>query len=322
MRMRSDDGLGTERLVEDEDGAAYVEFLIAFMPFLFMFLGMVQMALMYAADLVVQHAASRAARAAIVVLDDDPRRYDDAERRSVDRFGFSGSEDAISMVLRLFGAGGGPMGGGPGAMGGPRLSAIRTAASMPLAAVSPSLDQLVRSENESVMQAIGSAETRAATGAFMYNRAAMGVTFPTSPGATSYEENFDHGDQVTARVTYLFHCGVPLANRLMCSTYPTIRLGPAAAMVESIVSDVGSGSLTWEEARERLREIDETRRRHERDNMAVEELESSGASDLMYLTWSTGARFKVMRGEVTMPLQSARYCYPGEEFCGGWWRFF
>ena len=290
-----------------EAGAAYVEFLIAFIPLFIMFLGMVQMALMYAGDLVVQHAASRAARAAVVVLDDDPRYYDGAPRRQLSRSGFSSSEDGLSAILSLFGAGSGGGGGGPGAMGGPRLATIRRAASLPLASISPSMQQLVRAD--SVMTAIGSPETRAATGVFVYNDSAMGVTFPTSPGGTSYSESFRHGQQVTTRVTYLFHCGVPLASRMMCDTYPTIRLGPAAAMIEGIVRDAASGSLSWEAAAERLRRVDESRRRHERDEDAIGELETAGASDLMYLTWATGSRFKVMRGEATMPLQSARYEY-------------
>ena len=40
----------------------YVEFLLVFMPIFLMFLGMVQMALMYSAKLVLQHSAYTAAR--------------------------------------------------------------------------------------------------------------------------------------------------------------------------------------------------------------------------------------------------------------------
>lgn len=292
----------------DEGGAAYVEFLLAFIPLFIMFLGMVQMALMYAGDLVVQHAATTAARAAAVVIDDDPRHYDGAPRMRVDGEATTSSEDAIGGILRLFGGGGGGGGGSP-APGGPRVAAIRQAASMPLVAISPSMDQLI--DSDSVHTAIGSPEGRGATGLLIYNSSAMGVTFPTSPGATSYRASFGEGDQVVARVTYLFHCGVPLASRLMCETYPSLRLGPAAAMVEGIVRDLGSGTLTFEQAMERLRRADESRRRHERDEPAVDELESAGSNDLMYLTWATGARFKVMRAEASMPVQYARYEYAG-----------
>jgi hypothetical protein len=304
--MRRRTGLG-----EDQRGAAYVEFLIAFIPLFVLFMGMVQMALMYAGDLVVQHAATRAARAAVVVLDDDPQYYEGASRRQIDRSGTS-SEDAIGGVLDLLGGGGASPGGGGGASGGPRISAIRRAASMPLMAISPSFDQLMGSD-ESVRSAVGSPESRAATGALAYNDAAMGITFPAAPRATSYRSSWppSRNVQVTTRVTYLFHCGVPLANRLMCETYPSLRLGPAAAVVEGIISDLGDGSLSFDEAMRRLRRANESRRRHERDEEAIAELESAGSSDLMYLTWATGSRFKVLRGEATMPLQYASYCYPG-----------
>lgn len=299
---------GLEGLAADQRGAAYVEFLLAFIPLFIMFLGMVQMALMYAGDLVVQHAATRAARAASVVVDDDPRFYDGAPRMRVDGGPSRSSEDAIGGILRLFGGGGGGGGGGGiGAPGGPRVAAVRQAASMPLVAVSPSMNQLVNSD--SIRTAIGSPEGRGATGLLIYNDAAMAVTFPTAPGSTSYRGSFRPGDQALTRVTYLFHCGVPLASRLMCESYPSLRLGPAAAMIEGVVADLRAGRLSFEAAMERLRRVDESRRRHERDNPGVDELEAAGASDLMYLTWATGARFKVMRGEASMPVQYARYAY-------------
>jgi hypothetical protein len=299
------------RLIDDREGAAYVEFLLAFIPLFVLFLGMVQMSLMFAGDLVVQHSATTAARAAAVVLDDDPRYYDGAERKTVAGPSSASSEDTLSSILRLFGGGGGGGGGsGAGAPGGPRMDAIRTAASVPLMAISPSMDQLI--DSDSVRTAIGSPEGRGTTGLLIYNSAAMGVTFPTSPGVNSYRSSFGEGDQVVTRVTYLFHCGVPLVNRMMCETYPSLRLGPAAAMIEGIVRDLSDGSLSFDEAMERLRRVDTSRRRHERDSPAIDELESAGADDLMYLTWATGARFKVLRAEASMPLQYARYRYPSE----------
>jgi len=288
---------------DGQEGAAYVEFLIAFVPLFIMFLGMIQMSLMYAGDLVVQHAASRAARAAVVVIDDDPARYEGAARREVQPEGSSSGPSGLGGLIGVIGGGG----GAGGNVGGPRLAAIRSAASMPLSAISPSMDQLV--DPDSVRTAIGSAESRAATGVFLYNDTAMGVTFPTSPGAESYRQRFGLDTQVTTRVTYLFHCAVPVAANIMCETYPTLRLGPGAAIAESIIRDVGSGTLSWEEARARLERIGDSAARSNRDQPGLDELESSGSSSLLFATWGTGARFKLMRGEATMPLQSARYEY-------------
>jgi len=56
-------------------GAVYVEFLIAFLPLFSFFLCLVQLAMLQTANLIVKHAAVVAARAAVVILPDDPDRY-------------------------------------------------------------------------------------------------------------------------------------------------------------------------------------------------------------------------------------------------------
>jgi hypothetical protein len=56
-------------------GAVYVEFLIAFFPVFTMFLGLVQLADLHQANIVVNHSAQMAARVAAVVLHDDPQFY-------------------------------------------------------------------------------------------------------------------------------------------------------------------------------------------------------------------------------------------------------
>lgn len=56
-------------------GAVYVEFLIVFLPLFFFFLALVQLLFLHTANLMVKNAAVKAARAAIVVLHDDPTFY-------------------------------------------------------------------------------------------------------------------------------------------------------------------------------------------------------------------------------------------------------
>lgn len=58
-------------------GAVYVEFLIAFFPVFFFFLSLVQLIFLQTASLIVHHAASKAVRAAVVVLPDDAKYYGD-----------------------------------------------------------------------------------------------------------------------------------------------------------------------------------------------------------------------------------------------------
>lgn len=74
-------------MIGDRRGAVYVEFLIAFLPMFVLFLSLVQLTLIEMADLVAKHAAVCAARAAIVVLGDDPKNYGgvDVEQAEGDR---------------------------------------------------------------------------------------------------------------------------------------------------------------------------------------------------------------------------------------------
>lgn len=63
------------RLLADTRGAVFVEHLIAFVPILFFGLSVWELIELWAGDLVVRRAATAAARAAAVVLADDPRFY-------------------------------------------------------------------------------------------------------------------------------------------------------------------------------------------------------------------------------------------------------
>jgi Flp pilus assembly protein TadG len=66
-----------EKLRRDAKGAVYVEFLIVFLPLFVLFMSLVQFAFVEVANLVTKHAAVTAARAAIVVLPDDPAFYEE-----------------------------------------------------------------------------------------------------------------------------------------------------------------------------------------------------------------------------------------------------
>ena len=56
-------------------GAVYVEFLITFLPMFCFFLCLVQFCFLNIASFMVKHAAEMTARAAIVVIPDDPKEY-------------------------------------------------------------------------------------------------------------------------------------------------------------------------------------------------------------------------------------------------------
>jgi len=110
-------------------GAAYVEFLLAFMPILLLFLGLLQITVLYSARVLTQHAANRAARTASVVIDDDPGYYLGEER------GFlAGPPASASQLARAYRR---HMGAGSGPVLASRRATIELSALLALLAVTP-----------------------------------------------------------------------------------------------------------------------------------------------------------------------------------------
>jgi len=71
-------------LVDDTGGAVFVEFLIAFLPVFTFFLCLVQLGLLFSVRELTEHAATTAARAAAVVIGDDPARYGNEEQDKIE----------------------------------------------------------------------------------------------------------------------------------------------------------------------------------------------------------------------------------------------
>lgn len=318
-----------ENLAKCESGAIYVEFLIAFFPVFIMVLGIIQISLMYTAHVVVQHSASTAVRAAIVVIPDDPARYNGAAIGQL-ADGRSGGGNPLEAFLALLGGaanvrvnlpsipGLGGLGGGGGggsdassprsvyANTNGRMSAIHAAANIPLASISPSIDQLLERET-SVRDALGRNEPviRAAT-ALVYNQAAMAVTFPTSPNATTYGNAFYDNMPVTVRVTYMFHCAVPIARMFICKDPITLRFGEggAAEAFGRAIRRGDVGGIVGGYVGVMAAESAEIAR-----NPGLGELTVAPLYSLILATSGTGQRYVVLRGEATLPLQGAQYQY-------------
>lgn len=329
------DGLRRDHdsVLHDTRGAAYVEFLISFIPVFLMFLGMVQMGLMFVAGLTVQRAASAAARAAIVVLDDDPQHYGGEGRMQLG--GGGGGGDPEGGVLSFLGDHGvsGDGGGGPSGVGevdtssSARMSAIRSAASIPLFAVAPPPGAFW--QPESVMTAIGNPgsiatmpPSRAASG-LLYNRFALAVRLVDAPRSQTDQTSFDaaalhDGGTPTparVRVTYLFHCAVPLANRLMCNDPVALIFGADGAAVWRVAT---GGSFTPDRLAAISRQRELERSREERDSIGWSDL-----GDNARIGWGLagaasaglggpGLRVKVMSAEAQLPIQYANYRYQSE----------
>ena len=188
-------------------GVVYMEMLMALMPLLLTFLGICQLAILYAGQLVVQHAASRAARAAIVVLEDDPKGYGKAPRGDLteggsdstltlpedmtqgtpslgDYFGTEDQSDETNSSQSTWGESPSAWGGTPASGGesnsdedelaGARFGAIRAAAYHPLAVLGPPPNALFERTLES--EVASNSISRILAGRFLFNLGAASIT--------------------------------------------------------------------------------------------------------------------------------------------------
>ncbi len=194
-------------------GTISIEVLMALLPLLFSFLGIIQLAIFMMGKLVVQHAAGRAVRSAVVVLDDDPQYYGGAPRYDLEaggaleeggliQFGAEVNDEYARLIT------------GDGVQGGARLQAIRQAAFFPLAVLTPHWSALFGTTNLADELA-NSPWFRMAAGAIAYGRGAASVEVELESGGLVTKN--DHNAPVVVRVHYLMACGVPLVNRIMCS---------------------------------------------------------------------------------------------------------
>lgn len=224
-------------------GTIMIEVLMALLPLLLSFLGIVQLALFMMGKMVVQHAVGRAVRSAVVVLDDDPEKYGGAKRYDLEDGEPSGDEGLLSpsaeeddKFTSLLGT--------ADVQGGARLQAIRQAAYHPLSVLAPNVSAVFGSTNLKD-EIAASPWLRMGLYALAYNRGAASVTVELESGGPVTDE--DYHAPVVVRVHYLMACGVPLVNRIMChSGYELLRASiglfpsPEAAEVTQKLQDVAS----------------------------------------------------------------------------------
>ena len=301
--------MASRQLGQNDRGAAYLEFLIAFLPMFTMMLLLVQLALLGQAQLVVRHAANTALRSAIVAIDEDPRLYGGSER----------------LVLRPDGARGSATAGGPLASlglgslplrGDPRTRDIHLAGYVPLLAIAPTSSQIFTTrQTRSVSRALGGDSLTRAGFGLLYVMGAAAVTLPDGPGSTRHRTDFHGQRDVTVRVTFAYPCLIPLASRMMCDSWLELQTGFPLATTSDLYDRLRGGISTPEDLRAIDAAIDRVNRQRARlDRMEprTEELEHAETPSLLWLTLANGTRFSVLQAEATLPLQSAPYPYPGE----------
>jgi len=290
-------------LARDERGVVYVEFLLAFFPLLILFFSVCQLALIASARLVVEHAAQSAVRSAIVILDEPPGDFGDAPRGDLSQ-GQTEPDSSAEALLAALGvdiqvpsgasaaagaldAVGNVSGGAGGEQAGARMEPIRTAAYFPLLALAPRPSTLLGGDAQSLGDSLPEGFGSRMKFGLDFSRAATVVTLHDVPGAEALAaEPVEPKAPVTVRVTYLFHCAVPLARTLICDTLSSL-LTPETSLV-------GLGAAEGRHA------------------ALIRRLKLSEAPGALQTLAGPTSRFVVLTAEATLPNQGASY-YQAEE---------
>ncbi|MCC6872934.1 MAG: pilus assembly protein [Sandaracinaceae bacterium] len=182
-----------------ESGVVYVEFVMAFMPIFLLFLGIAQIAMLFSSRLLVHHATVRAARAAIVIADDDPRWYETNDQRGVLGGRHAVPDDLLAALARgRLWASSGELPRPDAAARPSRRSEVETTAALVLL-------PLAARPGDSLGAAIGSPGLREGA------RLTLERLEVALPG-----EQLGRDDPITVAVSYQFECTIPLARRLVC----------------------------------------------------------------------------------------------------------
>jgi hypothetical protein len=197
----------SEVALSDTSGVVYVEFLMAFMPVFLLFLGVAQLVLLFAADLVVRHATVRATRAAIVIADDDPLHYAEGDRRGVIGGREATADDVMQALARgdLFARAGEPAGA---RVAPSRRSDVQVSAALVLLPLAPT-------GGDSLADAIATPGLRLA---------ARGTLRRMDVRIAGGDEPLGRDAPVALRLRYRYPCSVPLARRLVCRDEGTSRI--------------------------------------------------------------------------------------------------
>ena len=266
------------------------------------------------ARLVVRHAAQRAVRSAVVVLEDAPSRFDDtaqgevtyhdtSSRRGNDTLQFLqgigdvlGVELPVSDVQRMLSS-----------EAGPRLAAIQRAAYMPLSTLAPSPAALLQtfglsgdslgSGNSNLMQFV--------VGLLLYNRAAAMVTLRKPDGSVA--NCVGPTEDVTVRVTYLYFCTMPIVSTFMCDSLMKLsgldQLDDASKNAYESIS--GGGLQGVQQAKDGLQA--DLQRVSDSVGGLSRELQYAASPELLLPFLFSRAHFKFVSAEATLPNQGALY---------------
>jgi hypothetical protein len=224
---------------------------------------------------------------------------------------------------------------GGGERSSSRIKQIRSAAFWPLLSISPDLTQDgiqvtgqlpgEAVDRHKLKQAIGESDYRRIMGSLMYAMGAVALTFPREPGGSEFAQAFDDPHApLTVRVSYLFRCQVPVVSLVMCSSgsalmfgdalRDTFRFGSLGSVVGEVPTrpeDLPKWTDDWKQS-EAVRQRSQARidafKGHEAEFKEVE-----WPFMLDTLLALPGARYMIVSGEGSLPLQGARYYRRGAD---------
>jgi TadE-like protein len=307
------------RATKDERGVVFVEFIICFTPMFVFFLGITQLAFSYATKIVVQHAASKAVRAAMVsepeVKRDCPNGDPGDDRDAV---GFKSLQDPFSDEPSSNGSSQGePTNSGDS----PLLTKVRAAAYLPLAAMGPPVAAYPVGAGPlgSIAEGLGQYTTRFATAYFIYNRSHAAVTFRDSEGKVMDPQPRELPEgRVTIQVSYLHYCMIPLVSRIMCNPIHDLaglsrEIGPGMAAVQNVggldlESVIQSKGANLQQALDNVESAsDRIQKKIEYAKHVYGELMNAEYPQFL-VAWALGSgSFQLIESHASMPFQHATY---------------
>jgi TadE-like protein len=305
-------------LVRDQRGAVFVEFIISFIPMFIFFLGITQLAFSYATKIVVQHAAYKAVRAAIV---SEPETKRDCKNGSGDDSGEESEAQGFNGLQNPFSESPSPdaQGKGEPSEGSPLVKKVRAAAYLPLSTLAPPsfAYPAVGGALASIGEGLGQYTARFASGYFIYNRSHAGVTFRDSEGNVIEPKKLEAGP-VTIHISYLHYCMIPLVSRFMCNPlYDLGGLRREIAWVFSSVSDlkdinfqdtIDSKGANITQAADNLQGASERiQERIEYTKKVYGELLNAELPGMLLLWADPAYHFQMIQAEATLPFQFASY---------------
>lgn len=314
------------RLKRNDAGVVYLEFLMVFFPIFMLFLGIIQASLMGGAKLVVQHAAYAAARSAIVVLDDDPKFYDMTPRGCLlSKKGGASSDGSTNKTLETLSALTGLLRTGRYQdqmsekakdrlskirSGGPRMSPVRMAAYARLLAIAPDMTKAMDQDN--VEKAIGGVGVSRIAGGMLYNMGASALTFPSSPNGHEFKTAFEPGEMVHARLTYLYHCTVPLVSLLMCKSMLDLITNVPLGAYKELAKSMRSGEIDPRQYSAWKTKLKAEQKKLQAAQHPYNEVLLGAETPGVQLLAAKDAHFSILQATASLPYQGAEYRYKSE----------